>query len=49
MQAIAIVLILGSFMNAMTPKPHNVEQFHEQYRKQFEHPVVVPDYSNLNK
>ncbi len=49
MHAVMIVLILGSLLNAATPTPHSIEQFNAQYLDQFEHPVITPDYSHLNK
>jgi len=49
MHAIALVLLFGVMFNGTQPEVHSLAQYHANFKHQFEHPVITPDYTNLNK
>ncbi len=46
---IALVIILGLSLNVANTHPHNIQEANAALLKQFTNPVIVADYSHLNK
>lgn len=49
MHAIALVMLFGVMFNGTQPQVHSLNEYHANFKHQFEHPVITPDYTNLNK
>ena len=48
MHVIALHLLFTVMFNPVTTNPANMEEYHTAFVAQFEQPVIVADYSNLN-
>ena len=49
MIAVAAVLLIGTLLEGLNPAPANIDQFNAQVLAKLNAPVIVADYSNLNR